>query len=90
MRTIWKIDVEVADVPLVAKLPVGATVVHVGTQHPDDPRTVQVWLEVNDAGPVEERSFRIIGTGHAMPENARYVGSAIVYDGQLVWHVVEV
>jgi hypothetical protein len=40
-------------------------------------------------GGIVPRCFRVVGTGHPMPEDARYVGTAVTPDGSLVWHLVE-
>lgn len=37
---------------------------------------------------VDELRFRVYGTGHEIPEEALYVGTALTPDGALVWHLV--
>lgn len=49
--------------------------------------TVEFW-----AHPVEQsvrvRAFRVYGTGHDIPPEAMYVGTALAPSGQLVWHLM--
>lgn len=49
-----------------------------------------LWAMVNDEAPMEEREFRIIGTGHPVNESWRliYIGTVQTSDG-LVFHVFE-
>ncbi len=53
---------------------------------------VCLWIELpticNGEKPtLKYRKFDIFGTGWNIPENAEYIGTAMVYD--LVWHVYE-
>jgi len=38
--------------------------------------------------PTETRHFRVFGTGHPMPDELTYVGSAMAAGGALVWHLM--
>jgi len=46
-----------------------------------------LWAEVDDAMPLEERTFHIIGTGLPIDRRFRYVGTFLM--GLFVWHVFE-
>lgn len=48
-----------------------------------------LWAEVQPAAGLVERTFRILGTGHNMPEGVplAYVGT--VQQPPFVWHVYE-
>ncbi len=47
-----------------------------------------IWAEVDTASPMIARRFRVIGTGHEMPDVAlSYIGTAMLLDGRLVLHV---
>lgn len=94
MRRVWKIDVAVDDQVHTHKLPKLSTVLHTACQHgnalPGLPSgIVQVWFEVFDDEPLEERSFVVHGTGHPI-EQGHYVGTGFDAGGALVWHVYEV
>lgn len=85
MRTIWKISVPVDDQRHIFDLPPGP-IVHAGRQHHS--YQVEVWVEVELDEPTLPRAFQCYGTGHLIPGDVDYVGTAI--DGQFVWHVYEV
>lgn len=46
-----------------------------------------IWAELDNTARKSKRTFRIIGTGHLIPENGHYLGSCD--DGPFVWHVLE-
>jgi len=49
-----------------------------------------LWAEVEIGGVPREHRFFAYPTGHmAIPEYATYVGTALMHDGALVWHVYE-
>ena len=72
------------------KLPEGAHIMHVVSQYKNI-REVMMWVYLNDNRQLPQftRSFRVYGTGHEIPEGCKPVGSCIVADGHLVWHLVE-
>ena len=49
---------------------------------------IMLWGLVDPEAPLEARTIQIVGTGHEVPANARYI--ATVQDGALVWHVFEI
>lgn len=61
-------------------------IVHVATRHET---LVEFWWLNNPDNPAEQRSFRVVGTGHPIPfaPLARHVGSAITPSGLFVWHL---
>ena len=82
MTTIWKYPLTQAFSQDISK---GARIVHAGK----DPRGEScLWAEIDPDADTEMRHFRVIGTGHIVPENAEHVGSYI--DGPFMWHVYEV
>jgi len=87
--TVWKYDVPLG-FDCDRELPRGARVVHVAAQHPESAESVQFWAEVDTTQPMETRQFFIAGTGHPVRPEAIYLGTAIVCDGELVWHLYEV
>ena len=49
-----------------------------------------LWVEVDpNEARVETRTFKTYGTGAPMPDGLYYVGTYLVADGALVWHVYE-
>ena len=67
-------------------MPKGAKVLAAWCQNGE----VQIWAEVDDKAPLEERHFVVYGTGWeiATDRNLSYIGT--VHDGAFVWHVYEV
>jgi hypothetical protein len=53
------------------------------------PNRVEFWAEVDTTRTVP-RDFRIYGTGHRVPEGARYAGTAPRNQQGLVWHLFEI
>lgn len=50
-----------------------------------------LWAEVEVEGIEQPHLFFAFPTGHmAIPEGAIYIGTALMHDGQLVWHVYEI
>jgi hypothetical protein len=86
VRTIWKFPVAVTDDPVI-RMPAGAQLLRFDLQ--DDVPTL--WALVDDSSPVEDRTFRLAGTGHPLDElrrNARYIGTVLMSAG-LVLHLFE-
>ena len=83
MRTVWKITLNQPEQDF--DLPRGARVVHVATQD-DNPC---VWLDLDTSRIVQSRTFAAYGTGHLVPEDAAYVGTARGVAGGLVFHIYE-
>lgn len=83
--TIWKY---VLSPGMPVRMPRGATVLHAAGQGDD----LCVWALVDPQAPTEERRFDVYGTGHPCPAPealGRYVGTAHLNDGALVFHVFE-
>lgn len=50
-----------------------------------------LWAEVEIGGVSRPRRFYAYPTGHTeIPAQAEYVGTALMRDGSLVWHVYEI
>jgi len=61
----------------------------VGVANCAAPLGVEFWAEHDDSKPVRRRTFQVFGTGHPLPEGARYVGTAPRTAEGLVWHLYE-
>lgn len=87
--TVHKFALPMADAPRVS-MPRGAEVLTVQVQGGPTPEQVFLWARVNPDAPMEERPFRVSGTGHALGEGVgRYVGTFQLHAGLLVFHVFE-
>lgn len=86
MRQVWKLQLtmEVGEAQSsVHDLPQGFKVLTVAAQY----GWVTVWIEVNPTAEKVPVTFWVVGTGRNIPENTSYMGTAILYEGQLVAHV---
>jgi hypothetical protein len=52
---------------------------------------VDFWCEYDDERPRQKaaRTFRVFGTGHPLPEGAKWWGTTARTDDGLVWHLYE-
>jgi len=69
------------------RLPIGAQVVHFGTQRCEK----YIWVMFNEPKETptafELRTFRIVGTGQTFSDNSRYVGT--IHEPPFIWHLIE-
>jgi hypothetical protein len=56
----------------------------------NDSRAVEFWVEDTSGAPAVRRWFRVFGTGHPLPDDARWVGTCQRTPAGLVWHLYEV
>lgn len=64
----------------------GAKVIHIGNQR----EQITVWAEVHTLERESLLELRIVGTGGEVPIGGRRVGSALMANGEFVFHVYEV
>lgn len=84
-KSVWKYEIIPSDVIRI-EMPVDAKVLFVAVQY-DRPC---LWAEVDVDAPIETREFRVYGTGHRLPDDpGRYLGTFIMNQGTLVFHVYE-
>lgn len=83
---IYKYPLAVTDVQTV-ELPENATVLSVQAQGDE----LVFWARVNIKAQIKPRVFRVIGTGHPIPdaEYLNYVGTVQTHGGSLIWHIFE-
>lgn len=92
MRRVYKYGIPIGD-DIRLMLPKGAQIVHVAAQGVpalggEDP---WVWALVDPSAQMEERHFRLAGTGHDLPDDGlTHVGSFMLAHGALVFHLFEV
>lgn len=92
MRRVFRYQVVVGDRPTTITLTsdprhVEAERLGVG---PQAPHLVAFWAEYeDDAGSGLKRTFQVYGTGHPIPDGARYWGTTARTPEGLVWHLYE-
>jgi hypothetical protein len=82
MTTIWKFRVDLSDW-FDLTMPTGATPLTLQMQAGEP----HLWAEVNPDAPLETVRFRVVGTGHPVPADTRYVGTW--QQDQFVWHLYQ-
>lgn len=68
------------------RLPAGAMVCTFAAQGND----LCIWVQVNPMKRTILRAFEVVPTGGMVPTDGEYVGTALMSDGALVWHLYEV
>jgi hypothetical protein len=81
-KTIWKATLEPTDVQAI-DTPVGAEMLCAREQH----EKICVWFRCDPSAPVEKRKIAIVGTGNPAPADGRYLGTASLRGGALMFHV---
>lgn len=86
-KTVYKYRFPVDDIVSI-DMPEGAQPLHVAMQG----RYACLWALVDASRPMKERRFRIAGTGHPIKDQEcmKYIGTFLVNDGALVFHVFEI
>lgn len=89
MRSIWRYEVKIS---LMNDAPTDLMLTGDPVQFEALPqsRGIGFWAEHDSDKPEILRRFIIIGTGHPIPENAVYVGTAPRTEHGLVWYLYEV
>ena len=80
---IWKFVLKDAS-PQQLRMPFNSEVVHVAEQN----GFVCLWVMVQTDDCIVSRTFSLYGTGHQIPADAVYRGTAHV--GSFLWHVFEI
>ena len=85
-KTIWKAMLKPTDVQAI-EVPKGAELLCAREQF----EQICVWFRCDPDQPKEPRSIAIVGTGHPAPgsEEGRYLGTASLHGGSLMFHVFE-
>ena len=86
MKSIYRYEVPVDDGVCVIAL--SDPPAHVGCRHF---ATVEFWALHDPDAKVRNYRFRVVGTGHPLPDDmVKYWGTAVAPGGNLVWHLIEV
>jgi hypothetical protein len=80
--TIWKEVLRPADVQEIS-VPAGAEFLCAREQH----EQICVWFRCDANQPKVPRRLAIVGTGNPAPQDGRYIGTASLRGGQLMFHV---
>lgn len=84
MKTIWKFNLQLKDEQTV-KMPKDSYVVHLGEQS----GRLCLWAFCDTEAPLEDRTFRIYGTGHEIKDGEGFLHCGTVIAGSFVWHIYE-
>jgi hypothetical protein len=90
MLAVWKFTILLDD-EVNVEMPYGAKLLHVASQY-GDPAVLQLWALVEPTASPAKRQIYIRGTGQPISDleaGLDYVGTVIVADGRLVWHVFD-
>lgn len=52
--------------------------------------SVEFWAEHTEGAPQIKRAFQVFGTGHPLPEGAKWAGTCARTGEGIVWHLYEV
>jgi len=86
MKSIWKFEIPVEG-EFDVMMPEGAEILSFCTQK----NKLYIWAIIELGTKFAARRFRLVGTGFKFSERpGRYVGTAQIFDGDLVWHLFEV
>jgi hypothetical protein len=83
MKTIHKKVIEVVDGAQTVIINSGSRLIHVHEQG----GKITAWFKVDTEREPSERMFKVVGTGHDITDDWRYV--ATIHIGDLVWHLHE-
>lgn len=81
-KTIWKATLQPKDIQSIM-VPDGAEFLCAREQFDH----ICVWYRCDPQARLVERVLAIVGTGHPAPEDGRYLGTASLSGGQLMFHV---
>lgn len=87
MFVVWKYTLPVDDEQWI-EMPADAEILFVASQR-GEISFVSLWAKVDPSRPRVSRRILICGTGHPVAADAAYIGSVIVANGDIVWHVFD-
>lgn len=79
-KVVWKYPIGT-----VIEVPIGASIIHFGTQH----NHPMIWAECDPMGPKAPRRFEQILTGMEIPKDGVHIGSVVNPSG-FVYHIYEI
>lgn len=85
MKSIWKFSLDIVHIQTI-EMPAGAEILCTQVQG----GVLCIWALVDPRAKLECRVLNVIGTGHPVDDAPKkYIGTAQMSDGRLVWHVFE-
>jgi hypothetical protein len=87
VKTVWKYLIPLGDVKEL-DLPEGAEPLSVERQADG----YYLWVLLDPTKPLVRRRFRLVGTGHELPDSfqkAHFIGTIFPFGGQAVFHLFE-
>jgi hypothetical protein len=86
LKRIFKFDVlKGSDFKI--NMPKDAKILYVQTQFGEP----KLWAIVDDENKIETRTFKVIRTGHILPEESgEYIGTFQTLEGLYMWHLFEI
>lgn len=86
-QRVWKYPIERLTDEFTLRLPEGARILTVQMQY----GRPCLWAQVDSTAPLTTRTFRIVGTGHPVPDGCllHYLGTFQMDGGTLVFHLYE-
>ena len=89
MKTIYKYELIPSGNTIIVSMPKDSKLLHIHEQRGD----MFIWAMVDTDNEVEDRQFKIFGTGHEIPkddEHLLYIGTVHLNHLELVFHVFEI
>lgn len=82
--TVWKFPIALPHITLVnvVEMPAGAEILCAREQGD----SFCIWARVDPGANVEPVEIAIVGTGHPAPDDGKYIGTALFFNGSLVLH----
>ncbi len=84
---VWVVDFEMPQDPVPLSAALQEVPSALAPSFPCCPTRLTIWAQVDDARPLRRRTFAVVGTGHEVPQPARFIST--VQDGPFVWHVFD-
>ena len=83
-QVIWKFNLELIDEQKVL-MPIDPLILTVQMQ--GDNLCVWALVDPNLSKTNKMRTFYVVGTGHPVPKNTRYINTVQEMGGKLIWHI---
>ena len=85
METVYKYPLGMPNDDITIEMHEGAEILYIEVQH----GIPCLWARVNTNKPIERKHFRMAGTGHPLNNAGKHIGSFLMEEGKLVFHLFE-
>lgn len=82
-KIVWKFRINGQGSQIQVQMPRDAKILYFAQQDGQ----LTIWAEVDPEATMEWRALQIVGTGHSVPHEGKYIGS--LQDGVFVWHLYD-